>query len=188
MQEGSFLHRNAYRSHGSLSIPCRSSARGGAPGCSARKERVRRIAHARYTNRQLRYADWTPFQKPQATRSIFSDYRFDGLLYSGWSVHRGRGRYRIHHHATASRWLLVHHYKDIPEGGHNELYMIKKDYRCFAEGDVRYIGETIGLLVGPDRGVLLDLETASPSTMKKVIHPSLSKKGSHAQGRTFCRR
>lgn len=44
--------------------------------------------------------------------------------------------------------------KDIPEGGRNELWMIGKDWRCFADGDVRYVGETIGLLVGPDRTML----------------------------------
>ena len=44
--------------------------------------------------------------------------------------------------------------KDIPEGGKNELWMIAKDWRCFADGDVRYVGETIGLLVGPDRNML----------------------------------
>jgi CO/xanthine dehydrogenase Mo-binding subunit len=36
--------------------------------------------------------------------------------------------------------------------------MITNDWRVFAEGTVRYIGETIGLLVGPDRNVLRDLE------------------------------
>ena len=45
-------------------------------------------------------------------------------------------------------------YKDIPVGGKNELWMIAKDWRAFAEGDVRYVGETIGLVVGPDRNVL----------------------------------
>lgn len=44
--------------------------------------------------------------------------------------------------------------KDIPEGGRNELWMIAKDWRCFADGDVRYVGETIGILVGKDRTVL----------------------------------
>ncbi len=43
---------------------------------------------------------------------------------------------------------------DIPEGGRNELWMIGKDWRCFAENDVRYVGETIGILVGKDRTVL----------------------------------
>ncbi len=48
-------------------------------------------------------------------------------------------------------------YRDIPADGKNELVMIAKDWKCFAESDVRYVGETIGLLVGPDREVLSDL-------------------------------
>ncbi|MCQ2397816.1 MAG: xanthine dehydrogenase family protein molybdopterin-binding subunit [Sphaerochaetaceae bacterium] len=48
-------------------------------------------------------------------------------------------------------------YRDIPEGGHNYLHMIATDWKCFAEDEVRYVGETIGLLVGPDRTVLADL-------------------------------
>lgn len=47
--------------------------------------------------------------------------------------------------------------KDIPEGGHNYLHMIATDWRCFAEDEVRYTGETIGLLVGPDKTLLEDL-------------------------------
>lgn len=43
---------------------------------------------------------------------------------------------------------------DIPEGGKNELWMISKDWRAFAKDYVLYVGETIGLVVGPDRGVL----------------------------------
>ena len=48
--------------------------------------------------------------------------------------------------------------KDIPENGRNELWMIAKDWRCFADGDVRYVGETIGLLVGKDRNILRYLQ------------------------------
>ena len=44
--------------------------------------------------------------------------------------------------------------KDIPAQGKNELWMIAKDWRCFAEDYVLYVGETIGLVVGPDRSVL----------------------------------
>lgn len=44
--------------------------------------------------------------------------------------------------------------KDIPEGGKNELWMIQKDWRCFADGDVRFVGDVIGLLVGKDRTTL----------------------------------
>ncbi|MBC8452375.1 MAG: xanthine dehydrogenase family protein [Spirochaetes bacterium] len=48
--------------------------------------------------------------------------------------------------------------KDIPEGGVNRLYMITDDWRVFAEEEVRFIGETIGMLVGPDKSLLLKLE------------------------------
>ena len=47
--------------------------------------------------------------------------------------------------------------KDIPAKGKNELWMILKDWRCFAEDYVLYVGETIGLVVGPDRATLKDL-------------------------------
>lgn len=50
--------------------------------------------------------------------------------------------------------------KDIPAEGKNELWMITKDWRCFAQDYVLYVGETIGLVVGPDRGKLKDLRDA----------------------------
>ncbi|MBO2527385.1 MAG: aldehyde oxidase [Clostridiales bacterium] len=49
--------------------------------------------------------------------------------------------------------------KDIPAKGKNELWMIAKDWRCFADEYVLYVGETIGLVVGPDRGVLKELKS-----------------------------
>jgi len=97
--------------------------------------------------------------KASGTQMYLSDYRFDGMLYSRMvrsTVARGRITAITMPPLPDGYYFITH--KDIPEGGVNELYMIKKDYRCFAKGDVRYIGETIGLLVGPDRGVLLDLE------------------------------
>lgn len=46
---------------------------------------------------------------------------------------------------------------DIPPEGKNGLHMIAEDWRCFAKGDVRFVGETIGLFVGPSRAVLKSL-------------------------------
>ncbi len=46
---------------------------------------------------------------------------------------------------------------DIPSEGKNNIQMIKDDWRVFADGDVRYIGETIALILGPDKQVVLDL-------------------------------
>lgn len=44
---------------------------------------------------------------------------------------------------------------DIP--GANAVKMITADWRVFADGDVRYLGEPIGLLVGPEAAVLEEL-------------------------------
>jgi CO/xanthine dehydrogenase Mo-binding subunit len=97
--------------------------------------------------------------KASGTQMYLSDYQFEGMLYSRM-VRSTVARARIVSISVPTLpegyWFVT--YKDIPEDGHNELVMIKKDYRCFAEEDVRYIGETIGLLVGPDRGTLIDLE------------------------------
>ena len=46
---------------------------------------------------------------------------------------------------------------DIPASGKNSIQMINSDWRVFADGDVRYLGEPIGLLVGPDAEVLEQL-------------------------------
>ncbi len=46
---------------------------------------------------------------------------------------------------------------DIPKGGINASKMISADWRVFAEGDVRYIGEPIGIFVGPNESTLEEL-------------------------------
>ena len=50
----------------------------------------------------------------------------------------------------------------IPRG-----VMIAGDWRCFADGDVRYVGETIGLLVGKSRAVLKALDDAIKITYEE---------------------
>ncbi len=46
---------------------------------------------------------------------------------------------------------------DVPAGGKNCVRMIKDDWPVFAETEIRYYGEPIGLLVGPDRQGLAEL-------------------------------
>ena len=46
-------------------------------------------------------------------------------------------------------------YKDVP--GKNASTMIISDWRPFADNDVRYIGETILLVVGPDKNIVYDI-------------------------------
>lgn len=96
--------------------------------------------------------------KASGAEKYLSDMHFEGMLYARM-VRSGIPRGIITDISLPPlpdgyRFIT---YKDIPAGGNNELVMIKKDFRCFAEQDVRYVGETIGLLVGPDRSVLVDL-------------------------------
>ncbi len=96
--------------------------------------------------------------KADGSQMYLADYQFDDMLYSRMvrsSIPRGIIR-KINLPELPEGYIFVT-YKDIPEGGRNELVMIQKDWKCFAENDVRYVGETIGLLVGPDRDVLADL-------------------------------
>jgi len=47
--------------------------------------------------------------------------------------------------------------KDIPEGGVNKINMIKEDWPVFADKEIRFYGQTIGLVVGPDKEILLNI-------------------------------
>ena len=84
-----------------------------------------------------------------------SDYSFPDMQYARMirsTIPRGRIVSIKVPELPDGYWFITH--KDIPEEGRNELWMIQKDWKCFAEDDVKYVGETIGLLVGPDRNML----------------------------------
>ena len=89
--------------------------------------------------------------------------------------------------------------KDIPANGKNELWMIMKDWRCFAEDYVLYVGETIGLVVGPDRATLkalkaqiqIDYEEEVPAVtiddgINCVGGPMFPEKNSNVMCELFC--
>ena len=105
--------------------------------------------------------------------------------------------------------ILAIHVPELPEGYHfitakdipgkNELWMIQKDWRCFAEDYVLYVGETIGLVVGPDRGVLkelrdqikVDYEEQTPAVtiddgINCVGGPMFPEKNSNVMCELFC--
>jgi CO/xanthine dehydrogenase Mo-binding subunit len=45
-------------------------------------------------------------------------------------------------------------YKDVPPDGENKLALIKKDWPAFAEEEIRYKGQIIGIICGPDPNVV----------------------------------
>lgn len=110
-----------------------------------------------------------------------------------------RGRIKAIHVPELPKGYYFISAKDIPAQGKNELWMIAKDWRCFAEDYVLYVGETIGLVVGPDRSVLkwikaqikIDYEEQTPAvTIDDGIHcvggPMFPEKNSNVMCELFC--
>ena len=110
-----------------------------------------------------------------------------------------RGRIKAIHVPELPEGYYFISAKDIPAQGKNELWMIAKDWRCFAEDYVLYVGETIGLVVGPDRSVLkritaqikIDSEEQTPGvTIDAGIHcvggPMFPEKNSNVMCELFC--
>ncbi len=131
-------------------------------------------------------------EKASGTTKYLADYQFDDLLYAKM-VRSGIPRGKIVDIALPElpQGYTFVSAKDIPEDGKNQLVMIKSDYKCFAEDEVRYIGETIGLLVGPDRGVLQDLGekiviTYAEEEYAVSIEEGLSCKGGAFVGEDNC--
>lgn len=110
-----------------------------------------------------------------------------------------RGRIKAIHVPELPEGYYFISAKDIPAQGKNELWMIAKDWRCFAEDYVLYVGETIGLVVGSDRSVLkrlkaqikIDYEEQTPAvTIDDGIHcvggPMFPEKNSNVMCELFC--
>ena len=97
-------------------------------------------------------------EKARGETKYASDYFFDGMLYALMlrSTESCADILSITTPSLPEGYYFISA-KDIPEGGKNSLHMIATDWKCFADGDVKYVGETIGLFVGQSRAVLKSL-------------------------------
>ncbi|MFP4330886.1 MAG: xanthine dehydrogenase family protein molybdopterin-binding subunit [Spirochaetaceae bacterium] len=96
--------------------------------------------------------------KSRGEARYIADYQFSGLkkaLYIRSPVARGVIR-AVEPPELPEGYQFVT-VADIPEGGKNAVPMISDDWKVFAEGEVRYLGEPLGLLVGPEQETLLEL-------------------------------
>ena len=110
-------------------------------------------------------------EKARGEAKYLADLSFDDMLYARFvrsTVARGRIVSVELPDLPEGYWYISA--KDIPEGCANSLVMIAGDWRCFADGDVRYVGETIGVLVGRSRAVLKALEEAITVTYEEGEH------------------
>ena len=121
--------------------------------------------------------------KARGESTYICDMKLDGMLYA--QMLRSscpRGKILNIEIPTLPEGYYFISAKDIPEGGKNELWMIQKDWRCFAEGDVRFVGDCLGLFVGKSREILkalvrnthVEYESYEPSVS---IDDAVEKKG-----------
>ena len=98
-------------------------------------------------------------QKARGEATYVCDMTLPDMLYA-YMVRStvSRGKIKAIHLPEMPEGYYFISARDIPAKGKNELWMIMKDWRCFADEYVLYYGETIGLVVGPDRTVLKDLK------------------------------
>ena len=97
-------------------------------------------------------------EKSTGVQKYVSDYEFDNCLWARM-VRSGIPRGIIKNITLPELpegyyWVS---YKDIPKGGKNCLQMVDSDWKCFAEDEVRFVGETIGLICGKDKTLVTEL-------------------------------
>ena len=139
-------------------------------------------------------------QKARGEATYVCDMTLPDMLYA-YMVRStvSRGKIKAIHLPEMPEGYYFISAKDIPAKGKNELWMIMKDWRCFADEYVLYYGETIGLVVGPDRTVLKDLkaqikidyeETTPAVTIDDAINcvggPFFPEKNSNVMCELFC--
>ena len=127
-------------------------------------------------------------QKAAGVAGYVADLKVEGVLYAR-SVRSSvpRGRIVSVSYPDLPTGYTVVDWRDIPEGGKNTILMIDDDWPVFARDEVRFVGQTLGLIVGPDRTTLsrlveevaVEYEEATPAY---TIEDSLSLRGGALQG------
>jgi len=96
--------------------------------------------------------------KAEGTAVYLADLAFEGLLHARIVPSTcARGRVRSIRWPELPPGYAVVDARDIPAGGVNRILMIKDEWPVFAGDEVRFRGQTVALLVGPDRSVLASL-------------------------------
>ena len=91
-------------------------------------------------------------EKAAGKAAYISDLQFEGMIYAvsiRTTVPRGR-IVSIDYPDLPKGYFFVDS-RDIPAGGKNTILMIIDDWPVFADDEVRFLGQTIALVVGPDR-------------------------------------
>ena len=96
--------------------------------------------------------------KASGSALYLDDIRVEGVLHAR-IVRSTRPRAKIlsvRYPETPAGYAFIDA-RHIPPGGTNGILMIRDDWPIFADREVRFRGQTIALVVGPDRGMLATL-------------------------------
>ncbi|MCF7945582.1 MAG: xanthine dehydrogenase family protein molybdopterin-binding subunit [Spirochaetia bacterium] len=97
-------------------------------------------------------------EKAGGYAEYLSDLSFEGLLYGRLvraEINRGYIK-QIHLPDLPPEYFFISK-DDIPEGGINSIHMIKMDWPVFVDREILFYGQTIGMVVGPDKAEILDI-------------------------------
>ena len=127
-------------------------------------------------------------EKASGRALYLDDIRVEGMLY-GRMIRASRPRARIlsvRYPALPAGYAVIDA-RHIPSGGTNGILMIKDDWPVFADREIRFRGQTIALVVGPDRGVLASLAADTVVEYEELppvftIEESLALKGGAIHG------
>ncbi len=117
----------------------------------------RRIESAGIPRRAIREPVPRVDAAEKASGEVFyiADMRFEGLLHAKIvRSARARAMIRSVRYPEMPEGYAAVDARDIPPGGRNNILMIKDDWPVFSDREVRFKGQTIALIVGPDRGEL----------------------------------
>jgi CO/xanthine dehydrogenase Mo-binding subunit len=127
-------------------------------------------------------------EKASGTALYIADMRFEGLLHAKIvRSSRARAIIRSIRYPDLPEGYFAVDARDIPPSGRNNILMIKDDWPVFADREVRFKGQTIALIVGPDRGELESLVRKTVVEYEELgpaftIEESLALKGGPIHG------
>ncbi len=131
-------------------------------------------------------------EKAGGEAKYIADMDFPGMLHAKF-VRSTEARARILR-VEVPELPEGYHYidaKDVPQGGKNRIEMIKDDWPVFSDREVRFYGETIGLVAGPEVERVIALRDAVKVEYEAIepalnIDEALALKGGPIHGSDNC--